>query len=376
MKKWVLAAVAALCLLAGCGETAAEAPAERALTYDALQVTREYAFAYANQVAAEELEGGYWRLQMSDGSGYRVVPEGAEPPAGVPAKMTVLRQPLDEIYLVSSAAGDYFRALDAVDAIRFSAIAENSWYVSALREAMAAGEIAFAGKYSTPDYEVLYSGGCDVAVQNTMIYHSPDVKEQLEKLGIPCFVDVSSYEAHPLGRIEWVKVYGILLGRLAEAEALFNADLAAIEPVMQQAGTGKTVAFFSVTTNGSFTVRKDNDYVAKTIALAGGEYIFTGLGDENALGTVNLQAEAFYDGAKDADVLIYNSTVASELYTMDELLQLAPVLADFKAVQSGDVWCTGKNLFQEPTGLGQLILDIHTVLSEGTDAPVYLHRLK
>ena len=58
MKKWVLAAMAVLCLLAGCGETAAEAPAESALTYDALQVTREYDFAYANQVAAEALNSG------------------------------------------------------------------------------------------------------------------------------------------------------------------------------------------------------------------------------------------------------------------------------------------------------------------------------
>ena len=64
---------------------------------------------------------------------------------------------------------------------------------------------------------------------------------------------------------------------------------------------------------------------------------------------------------------------------MDELLAKSPLFADFKAVRNGDVWCTGKNLFQEPMGLGQLIGEIHQVLTG--DVPddgrlTYLHRLR
>ena len=60
---------------------------------------------------------------------------------------------------------------------------------------------------------------------------------------------------------------------------------------------------------------------------------------------------------------------------MDQLLEKSGVLADFKAVQTGNVWCTGKNLFQESLGLGDLITDLHTVLS-GVDVPLtYLHHL-
>ena len=49
-----------------------------------------------------------------------------------------------------------------------------------------------------------------------MIYHSPEVKEQLEKLGVPVLVERSSYEQDPLGRMEWVKVYGALVGKLSD----------------------------------------------------------------------------------------------------------------------------------------------------------------
>ena len=68
-------------------------------------------------------------------------------------------------------------------------------------------------------------------------------------------------------------------------------------------------------------MRKSNDYVAKMIELAGGKYIFDELGeDDSALSTMNMQMEEFYAGAKDADYIIYNSTIDGELTTIDQLL--------------------------------------------------------
>ena len=116
------------------------------------------------------------------------------------------------------------------------------------------------------------------------------------------------------------------------------------------------------------------------IHLAGGIYVPQNMKDEeNALSTMNMQMEAFYAAAKDADYLIYNSTIDGELETLDELLAKSRLLADFKAVKEGHVWCTGKNLFQETMGLGDMILDIHRILTEEnpqTDEMTYLHRLQ
>ena len=78
------------------------------------------------------------------------------------------------------------------------------------------------------------------------------------------------------------------------------------------------------------------------------------------------------------EILIYNSTIDGELQTMDQLLQKSDLLKNFKAVQEGRVWCTGKNLFQESLGLGDLIADIHTIVTaedgESLDL-TYLHPL-
>ena len=167
--------------------------------------------------------------------------------------------------------------------------------------------------------------------------------------------------------MEWVKLYGVLLGKTDEAEQLFDDAVQRVAPLEQEPSTGKTAAFFSIASNNLATVRKGGDYVAKMIKMAGGEYVFADLTDSgNNLATVNISLEDFYAGAKDADVLIYNSTIEGEIRTMDELLAKCPLLARCKAVQQGNVWCTAQSLFQQSMELPDLILDMNKVFTEGT----------
>ena len=332
----------------------------------------DYAEGYTVDFSPE----GYARISI-DQETYLLVPQLGQPPAEIPKDVTVLRQPLENIYLQATAAMDCFRQLDAIDAITMSGTQAEGWYIPEAREAMEAGRMVYAGKYSAPDYELIADRGCDMALESTMIYHTPEVKEQLERLGIPVLVERSSYESHPLGRMEWIKLYGVLTGKLEEAEAYYDAQLERLAPILEQESTGKTVAFFSITSNGSVTVRKAGDYIAKAIDLAGGVYVPQGLAEEeNALSTMNIQMETFYNEVRDADVLIYNSAIEADLETIGQLVAKSEALADFKAVQNGDVWCTGKSMFQESQSVGEMILDIHCILAEQGEGPMtYLYRL-
>ena len=158
----------------------------------------------------------------------------------------------------------------------------------------------------------------------------------------------------------------------------YSAQPDALSDVLDMEPSGKTVAFFYVTNSGSVNVRKNGDYIAKMIALAGGTYIPGNAGsDENALSTMNMDFESFYAAAKDADVLIYNSTIDGELTAIDELCAKNQLFADFKAVKEGNVWCTGKNMFQETMGLGDMIRDMNAVFADDTEYSfTYLHQLK
>lgn len=338
----------------------------------------EMALSYADQFSVEYYDDDIALITIADSDQFLLLPEGVSAPGGLPESITVLQKPVKNIYLVATSAMDDFIRLDAISSIALSGTKENGWYLPEAKTAMEEGTISYAGKYSAPDYEKILESSCGLAVESTMIYHSPEVKEQLERLGVPVLVERSSYESHPLGRMEWIRLYGVLLGKEEEAETIFRQNLDSLSDVLSMKPSGTTAAFFYVTNSGSVNVRKPGDYIAKMIALSGGTYVPQTAGaEENALSTMNMDFESFYASAKDADVLIYNSTIDGELSTLDELCAKNSLFRDFKAVKNGNVWCTGKNMFQETMGLGDMIRDMNAVFSGNTEYPfTYLHRLQ
>ena len=391
--------MAVILSLAGCRGTAGEDEKSwKSKTDWSRELTRtgQLELQYAENFAVDFYEGGYAGIQIMDGSSFLVVPEGGTVPEDLPEDVAVLQQPLVNVYLVATAAMDMFRELDALSSIRFSGTAAQGWYIPQAREAMERGDILYAGKYSEPDYEKILAEGCSLAVENTMINHVPEVREKLEQFGIPVLVDYSSYETHPLGRAEWIRLYGVLTGNREGAEQAFAAQNEAFMRVEQlqsaepgqlesdrgesgQQGSGRrpVVAFFYVTANGSVSVRKASDYVAELIEMAGGRYLFEDLGaGKGRSSSVTMQMEEFYSAAKEADYMIYNSTVDGELQTVKELVDMAPVLADCRAVQEGNVWCTTKNLYQESLSAGPMLEDIYGMLEEKRERGRYLYRLR
>lgn len=344
---------------------------------DALgEPTDHLQLAYAKNFSIDYYEGGYKLLTIKDGTQILTVPEGKKAPDNLDESIIVMQQPVNNIYLVSSAVMDMFRELNALDTIGFSAQKAKNWYVEGAKAAMENGDILYAGKYSSPDYELLVSKKCSLAIENSMILHSPEVKEMLEDFDIPVIIEYSSYETHPLGRVEWIKFFGALTGMEEEAEKAFEKQTEIVKHVTATKKTDKTVAFFYITSNGLVQVRQSNDYIPKMIELAGGRYIFENLGDDSKRSTMNMQVEEFYNKAKDADYLIYNSTIDGGVKSVDELIEKCSVLSDFKAVKSGDVWCTEKDVYQQSMSIGFLIEDIHNMLQGADDKEMnYLYRL-
>lgn len=364
-----------------------ENPAKTAaapLTYD-----HSMELSYAENFAVDYYEGGY-KLLTTQLNGDRILivpkhqqaPEDAEalvsPSAeGKPGKLIVLQEPVKNLYLVASSVMDMFAQLDSMDAISMCGLKEEDWYIPAAKQAMKDGTLLYAGKYSQPDYELLLSQNCSMAIENSMIYHTPEVMEKLDEFGIPTLVEYSSYEEHPLGRVEWVRFFGALLDQEEKADQLFEKQKEALKRVEAEESTGKTVAFFYITSNGLVQVRQSTDYIPKMIELAGGKYVFENLGDpDSRRSTVNLQLEDFYEGAQDADFLVYNTTIDRQVQTLEDLLKKCSLLKDFKAVKNHQVWCTTEDMYQQSMSAGNLIEDFHRMLTGDDKETRYLYRLK
>ena len=371
----ILAAVMLLSF-AACGNGGNNVPSNNSADDHTPAFVKSMELKYATGFSVDYYEDGYKLITVKDGNDvYLVIPEGADSKVtdrlvkSIGGDIIKLKQPIDNIYLAATATMCLFDAMDALDNVKMSSLKAEDWYVQGAIDAMKEGKMVYAGKYSAPDFELILSKGCDLALESMMIYHTPEIKEKLETLGIPVFVEKSTYETHPLGRTEWIKLYAAMLNMEDKADELFAEQVSYLEEAEKKEPNGKTVAFFYINSSGNVVARKSGDYVCTMIELAGGKYIFDDLGkdSENNLTTVNLDMETFYATAKYADYIFYNSTIMGEVSSADNLKSLSPLLKDFKAVKDNNIWCTGENLYQETMDLGQMILEFNQILSGETD---------
>ncbi len=356
-------------LLTGC--TASDIPSDTASSpaSSSVSITGEMELQFAEQFSVSFRSDSCAEI-TSGTEKFLFVPEGADVPEG--NTLPVIPELHENIYLAASSAMDLFMACGAKDCIGFTSTGAANWSIEAVKKAVENDDIFYVGKYSAPDYEFLLSENCRLAIESTMITHSPEVKEKLTGLGMTVFTERSSYEQHPLGRLEWIKLYGLLTGHRDEAEKFFSEKLASFECISGNTVSEenkKTAAFFYITSAGYVNVRKPGDYVSKMIELAGGKYIFTNedLGtDESELSTINMQMEDFYQKAKDADFIIYNSTIEGTVGSTAELLAVSGLFKDFKAFRDGNVYCTGQNMFQETSACADITGELNAIFS-GSD---------
>ena len=378
-----------LCLLAailtGCGSDGGQAGQDgnngdtndRILQIDGLTYEKSVTFDYARCLAIDQYEGGYSLVDVFDDAKYLVVPEGGSVPKNLDDSIQIIQLPLQHIYLGATVVMSLFDAIDALDHVSMTALKESGWTVENAAKRMREGKLVYAGKYNTPDYELILAQGCELAIESTMIYHTPDVKEMLEELGVPVLVDRSSYESNPLGRTEWIKLYGVLTGKEEAANAFFEKQKESVAELENYSSTGKVAAFFYLTTDGKVVVRSSTDYVPSMIKMAGGVYAFDGVVDEDGKTSVSMTMESFYEKARDADYIIYNASIDSSVKTIEDLIKKDEVLKEFKAVKNGACYTTGSSMYQRTDVIANMILDFHKVFTgQDTDQLEFLEKMK
>jgi len=435
MKKLKIAALllAAVVILAGCGsntnvaESPAQAETEAAVEVDSQEAAVEegetesladaaedIAEAVGEEVAEEDIEGtaaaltdaeapeidgleydhtmelkaatgfhvyyykdGYKLIDVPLSGQYLIIPEGKEAPDGLPIEIYKVYQPLTQVYMAATGSMSFVEQIDAMDCVTMSSLDEKGWMIEAPIKAMQEGTLTFAGKYSEPDYEMMVGKGCDLAIESTMILHSPEVQEMIEDLGIPVFIDRSSYELDAFGRIEWIKAYGAMFNKEELAEEKFEEQEAVLGDIKDFENTGKTVAFFAVNSNKTVTVRRTEDFIPNMIELAGGKYIFENLDNPGSnSASVRMSFEEFYNSVVDADYLVYNGTIEEPLSSIEDLLAKNELFSEFKAVKEGNVWTVDKTWYQSTATIGYLITDFNRMVTDGNpEEMVFLHKV-
>ena len=125
-------------------------PQIEGLTYE-----KSVDFTYAECLAIYQYEGGYSLVDIFDDARYLIVPEGGSVPKNLDEDITVIQQPVNDIYLGATAVMSLFDAIDGLDHISMTSLKESGWTVENAAARMKEGKIVYAGKYSEPDYEMI-----------------------------------------------------------------------------------------------------------------------------------------------------------------------------------------------------------------------------
>lgn len=372
-----VAALGTLLPLAACGAGEKDEPPRTETGVDALGEPSPVTLARATQFTLDAYDGGFRLASLANGDRLLVVPEGADAPEGLPADVAVVRRPLEDVYLVSTGMICLVDAIGALDAVGVSSVRAEDSPSEDFAARLEDGTIAYGGIYRAPDYELIAAAGCPLAIENTNVDHVPEVRAKLEELGVAVLMEQSSREEDMLGRLEWIRLMGALFGREEEAAEVFDDVAARVEAVSKEGPTGRTVAFFYINEDGAAVTRRAGDYFCQMIEAAGGEYVSfseEGAADSSPT-TVTVEMERFYEGARDADVIIYNGTIDDGVDGLEELVERNALLADFRAVRNGDVWTCDSNLYQQMTSMADIICDMRAAITGSGEPSTFLWRL-
>jgi len=230
---------------------------------------------YAKNFTIDEYECGMKLISVPlTGQSLLLLPQGHDMPELLPENISdnviILQTPISKTLVSTTPVMSLVNRVGALDKVPLTTYDVNEWYIDSVRAAMESGKLTFAGDYKALDFETLANLQPELSIFSTMIYDVPEVSAKLAELKIPVFIDYSTFENHPLGRTEWIKLYGALYGYEDEAAIAFDEQKNIVEGLNAGEIGDKTVSIFYISSKGNIYVRNSGDYIAKMVELAGG----------------------------------------------------------------------------------------------------------
>ena len=255
---------------------------------------------------------------------YVLVPRNAELPHDLP-EGTIVRTPVKRALVYSSVHTSLLRELGAIDAVR--GIVDRQYFVDSLLLAdVDAGQVADCGNSMNPTVEKV------IDMQPDAILLSPyqDASYgQITQLDIPIIECADYLEYDPLGRAEWMKFYGLLVGQRERADSLYDAVVNAYDEVKQVAAkaASRPTVVTEMVISGVWSVPGGQSYMARIIRDAGGDYLWA---DDDNTGSLSLDFNQVLARAQQADYWFLKWTNINSLKDLQGAYELNKEMEAFK----------------------------------------------
>ena len=255
----------------------------------------------------------------------------------------------NRLAVFTTTHANLFEELGGIDAV--AGVCETEYIANPrLCEALSAGRIRDLGSAMTPDRERIISLAPDLILLSP--YENASTYGNLESLGIPIVQCADYMETTALGRAEWMRLYGRLVGKAREADSLFlavEAQYYALQSLTDSIASEARPSVLFDTKNGSaWYVPGGRSTMAQLIHDAGGRYLFA---DNAKSGSVPLAFETVLDRGEQAHVWLIRYNNSRQRMTLPDLGSIYQPYTLFRAYRSGQVYgCNSAELtFYEET---------------------------
>ncbi|MCU0418211.1 MAG: ABC transporter substrate-binding protein [Cyclobacteriaceae bacterium] len=241
----------------------------------------------------------YPHLNATEGYSYLLVPKGTTPPQ-TDKQTTIIEVPVSSLVCTSTT---HIPLLDYLGGSHVLIGFPTTDYISSpvMRQRIDAGKVADLGIDKGMDLERLFSLKPEVVMGYTMTKDLGQLRK-ISDLGIPVVINAEYLEKHPLGRAEWIKLMGALLGREKQADSVFA--MIENEYLRTQAlvtDTRKPTVFSGIAYGDGWFLPGGQNYAARLLRDAGYDYLWQA---DSTQGYLELSFEAVYTRAKHADYWI------------------------------------------------------------------------
>ncbi len=292
----------------------------------------------------------------------------------LPAQATVVRTPVERAAVFTTVHCSLFDMLGAQRSI--AAVADVKYIkLPYVQQGVKAGRIADCGNGMQPVVEKIMEVKPDAILLSP--FENSGGYGKVEELDIPVVECAEYMETSPLARAEWMRFYGMLLGREREADSLFACVDSCYQSLRAQAAQARQTGrrrrvLFDRMTGSVWYVPGGCSTIGRMVADAGGDYPWSG---DTHSGSLSLPFEQVLERGGDADVWLYRYSSA-RAYTKADLLGEHDGYRMLRAFREGEVYGCNveRSAFYEETPfrpdllLSDFILLFHPEL--GLSAPL------
>ena len=252
-------------------------------------------------------------------------------PQNLPGNAELLRVPINSALVYSSVHAGVIDELGSIDAV--TGVVDAEYYkIPEIVKGVKAGTVVDAGNSMAPTIEKI------VELSPEAIFTSPFQNAghgAIEKLGIPIIECADYMETTPLGRAEWIKLFGELLCKRDEANAIYeeverkyNALVAKTKNVEE-----KPTVISEMLIDGVWFLPGGRSYMAQMFADAGAAYPWS---EDESTGSLQLDFATVYDKAYNADYWIIKNYEPN--FSLASLESRYPLNKKFDAFSKGGVY--------------------------------------